>query len=546
MQPKLPSVAMLSPTRMASRAAAATPRALLLRPTGLPRRRLRLGHGRAPWTRTYYNDTSPWTSTSNKDVAVSPPRFGGRLPEDAPQMRYTAPDFPDQPVTLAWTVDAIFLQDDARRVVQALRSMTLRDSCTCDRCRDPLSGNKTYATTELPDGLGIANVEPSQEGLRVTFSHDLARLSDGSPESLHETLVPWSTVEVALHRRGVREPLMGDGTSDPVLFPQPRAVAVQTGVRYWDRAVLEQEVLTIDFQDYMEGGPSFWDAVINVCRLGIVYLTNVPREERSIVDITTRMANIRETFYGRTFDVRAKPDADNVAYTSGGLGLHQDLLYLDQPPKIQVLHCMDNSCHGGESLFSDGHRAAHLLWPFVAVSRRLGPLERRLIPFHYRKNGHHYHTIRSVLRGPDRDGGADLFWSPLFQAPHDYAIRDLRNWLEAARFLEALFSDDAAVHRRTMRPGDCVIFDNLRVLHGRTAFDLRDGGRRWLRGAYIAADDFLSCAAHMPLAQAHAYRGPVPWSPDLAREELRYSKWHDELRRQVCDWDPPVERRYIR
>ena len=88
------------------------------------------------------------------------------------------------------------------------------------------------------------------------------------------------------------------------------------------------------------------------------------------------LANIRETFYGRTFDVRAKPNAENVAYTSGYLGLHQDLMYLEPPPMIQVLHCMDNSCAGGESLFSDGDRVGRLARR-LPLSARARALNRR-------------------------------------------------------------------------------------------------------------------------------------------------------------------------
>jgi gamma-butyrobetaine dioxygenase len=40
-----------------------------------------------------------------------------------------------------------------------------------------------------------------------------------------------------------------------------------------------------------------------------------------------------------------------------------------------------------------------------------------------------------------------------------------------------------------MEPGECVIFDNRRILHARTAFA---GGERWLRGAYLDDDPYLS------------------------------------------------------
>lgn len=49
------------------------------------------------------------------------------------------------------------------------------------------------------------------------------------------------------------------------------------------------------------------------------------------------------------------------------------------------------------------------------------------------------------------------------------------------------------VYERMMKPGECVLFDNRRVLHARKAFEVGDAGKeRWLRGAYLDKDPFLS------------------------------------------------------
>ncbi|UNI18561.1 hypothetical protein JDV02_004821 [Purpureocillium takamizusanense] len=446
------------------------------------------------------------------------------------------------PITVAWTRDFLFVQDSPERGRRALKPATLRDSCACPRCRDPTSGQKSFASTEIPVDIGIADVRALDEGLAITFDNDMAR--DG--EHHHETVLPWTSVEMALKRRTVKD----------MPLPRKRSVLRRTGVQYWDAATLGRHVRSIDYAAYMEdGGEAFWDAVIDICRLGIVYLHNVPRDEESVVRITTRMANIRETFYGRTFDVRAKPDAENVAYTSGYLGLHQDLMYLDPPPMIQVLHCMDNSCAGGESLFSDGERVGRLLWPFVNASARLAPLADHHIPYQYDKNGHHYFASRYVIDHTEGGGFAGVHWSPPFQGRYLSAAKDLRPWIEPARVFEGLVNDPAAVYSRKMEPGECVLFDNLRTMHGRTAFDVAgatadaaaagggngsngSGGARWLRGAYIAAEDFLSRASHIPAGQAEAYRGPEEWTPENAQRELRETAWHQDVLDRVRKLDP--------
>ncbi|QPG96456.1 hypothetical protein C2857_004250 [Epichloe festucae Fl1] len=483
-------------------------------------------------------------SRQNRQVTTSSQAASASasVPEGAPQLVYRPKEAPDDAVTVSWTREHIYLRDGrlehGHGAQRALEPATLRDSCACAACKDPSSGQKSFASTEIPADIGIASARATEHGLGITFSNDVARFASQG----HEMILPWSHIQSALRRRAAA----------PRRDSRREAVLGRTGVRYWDARVLAQHVRKIDYAAFMKpGSPAFWDVVIDILRLGIVYLRNVPRDESSVVSITTRIANIRETFYGRTFDVRAKPNAENVAYTSGRLGLHQDLCYLSPPPMIQVLHCMDNSCSGGESLFSDGERAGRLLWPLVKTSRRMAPLAEHPVPYQYDKHGYFYRAERTVIDGDgDGDGEngfAGVYWSPPFQGRYRYedsaaATVDLRDWIAPARVFEGLVNHPDAVHSYKMEQGECVLFDNLRVMHGRNAFDAAAGGARWLRGAYIAAEDFLSRAAYIPAGQAEMYRGTHdPWTPEVAQRHLRSGQWYDHVVRRVRDVDPSID-----
>ena len=79
--------------------------------------------------------------------------------------------------------------------------------------------------------------------------------------------------------------------------------------------------------------------------------------------------------------------------------------------------------------------------------------------------------------------------------PQAVAPRRIEAWRNAAQQLNALFHDPSGIYERKMQPGDCVIFDNRRVLHARKAFEVQDFGKeRWLRGCYLDKDPFLSKA----------------------------------------------------
>ena len=70
---------------------------------------------------------------------------------------------------------------------------------------------------------------------------------------------------------------------------------------------------------------------------------------------------MRETNYGRWFEVRAEVNPNNLAYTNLGLQAHTDNPYRDPVPTLQLLACIENSVEGGESIVVDGFTAAERL-----------------------------------------------------------------------------------------------------------------------------------------------------------------------------------------
>ena len=58
---------------------------------------------------------------------------------------------------------------------------------------------------------------------------------------------------------------------------------------------------------------------------------------------------MRETNYGRHFEVRAEVNPINLALTGLGLPAHSDNPYRDPVPSVQVLYCLESSAAGGES-----------------------------------------------------------------------------------------------------------------------------------------------------------------------------------------------------
>lgn len=177
-----------------------------------------------------------------------------------------------------------------------------------------------------------------------------------------------------------------------------------------------------------------------------------------------------------------------------------DLLYFESPPGLQFLHCVRNSTVGGSSVFADSFRAAEIVrLNSQALFKSLTSFP---VTYHYVNDGKHYHYTRPTVvldqhsyRTHKRINHTN--WAPPFQAPFeaDTGSEDLgsafRQFIRASKEFAKNIDDPDAQFELTLKEGECVIFQNRRVLHARRAFDPTTGDR-WLKGAYIDVDAYQS------------------------------------------------------
>lgn len=81
-------------------------------------------------------------------------------------------------------------------------------------------------------------------------------------------------------------------------------------------------------------------------------------------------------------------------------------------------------------------------------------------------------------------------YSPPFQATFDVPENSVPV-AEALRQFASRVEAPENMYEYRLQEGECVIFNNRRVLHGRKEFDT-SAGERWLKGAYIDTDVFVS------------------------------------------------------
>lgn len=328
----------------------------------------------------------------------------------------------------------------------------LRDQCPCALCRHP-SGQRLFEIGELPEHPHAERVAMQSNGVRVTWrgeEHDsiypVAFLSD------HDLKSP----------RG--SPIKSWG-ADLTRFPEGD----------WPTVAQDPAAELVWLESYHAHG------------FGL--LRNVPVKPGMVAEVGDRLGFVRTTNYGRLFDVVSVPDPNNLANTALGLGVHSDNPYRDPTPGVQLLHCLVSEAPGGDSLLVDGFAAAERLR--AEQPEQFDLLTRVPATFRFVDKATDLQA-RTPLVSVDFEGHitAVHFNNRSFSgiaAP----IELIEPWYAAYRTFARILKQPERELVFRLAPGDLLVMQNERALHGRTAFD-PNLGRRHLQGCYVDKDGLES------------------------------------------------------
>lgn len=326
-----------------------------------------------------------------------------------------------------------------------------------EQARDPVSGQRGHGASALAGAAEVAEAAIDGETLALTFSPSGARRS------------------VALARLRDAAP----------------AIAA---IEHWPTPAPIAAAAPVAFAAYMSDDAALREALSRVARHGFALLAGAGDDPDAVLKAVARFGYVRETNYGRTFDVRVAPDPGNLAYTDRALDLHTDNPYRDPVPTLQLLHAIVAEADGGATLFVDGFAAAEAL-------RREDPeafdlLSRTPARFTYAEpSGARLSNTAPVL-GLDAAGAIQIVrlnHRSLDLDPGEAGATEA--WYGAYLDLYARLHDPAAAYERRLAPGEMVLFDNRRIVHGRRG--LAERSPRWLRGCYADMDGLKATLARV-------------------------------------------------
>ncbi len=372
---------------------------------------------------------------------------------------------PPQEAGLA-EIDRVEPGDDALEVVwrggarSRFHYLWLRDNCRCALCGDPVIGQKDFRITMMPLDIAPARVElDSPTALRVSWAND------GHVSPYDAAFLKTCAYEEDARRARQSRPILWDKT--------------------YLKAPPSRPFGQIDGKD-----ADLYETLCTVRDYGLCFLTDAPARDGVLEAFAQKIGYIQENNFGRIQDLRVDPAKRSVAFSDRRLVPHTDEPYRASPPGIIMFHCIETCAKGGgQSEFVDGFKAAEILRGedpegFAVLARQRQTSRRHFA-------GDVDLKAEFPVLSLDPFGALNgVRINDRVAAPLSIRHEDVVPFYRAYRRLLELTGAPDLTIARTLQPGDIAIFDNHRILHGRTALALE--GRRWLQWVQIERGDFFS------------------------------------------------------
>lgn len=342
------------------------------------------------------------------------------------------------------------LLDDGKRT-QEINALWLRERTQAADQLESMTQQRLFNSHAIDVALRL------EEAQRVDEHHIALTFSDGHHETFDLRVLAYELQD------------------DTTIFPVPIAWDAsldQVRVRFdWERVLAEPDYFRASLEAYLQ--------------FGYLILYSVPTDPERILQVGAHYGYVKETNFGRYFEVYSRPSGNDLAYRSVALGPHTDNPYRNPVPGIQLLHCLVNETTGGLSTLADSLKVLERLRQEDPDGYSL--LKSVPVRFRFVDAGTELITRRTMIQTDDDGRPTGVHYSPRLDALPLLSDVQTRQFHRARQRLGELLTDSMYEARFALAAGELMLFDNSRVLHGRTSYDPTEGHRH-LQGCYLDAD----------------------------------------------------------
>ena len=260
----------------------------------------------------------------------------------------------------------------------------------------------------------------------------------------------------------------------------------------WDSSL--KEIKNFKFQENFFESKEMYDLLISFYKYGFVIIKDIPTQDNFIVKFANSIGSVRRTNFGEYFNVRSKPDPNDLAYTSLALAPHTDNPYRKPVPCIQLLHCIESEVTGGFSTLVDGYTVTEdLKKEYFDYYKILSEIKVR---FRFTDKEVVLEDWSELIKLDENKDFKQVRFSPRLDYVPILEKDKLDLYYKARKKLSEMYNSDKYRIEFKLSPKDLIMMDNHRLLHGRTAYETKEGNR-FLQGCYIDYDSTEGKLRHL-------------------------------------------------
>ncbi len=335
----------------------------------------------------------------------------------------------------------------------------LRERVNGDRFVDKGTQQRLFDPTELEENIEIVSLNISNDCLEITFNDGIH-----TKLSIKNILKEFTNINDVKYIKKIK----------------------------WDSSL--KDLNNFEFNKNFFENEEMYKALTNFYQYGFVIFKKVPIKDNFIVDFANSIGSIRRTNFGEFFNVKSIPNPNDLAYTSLPLAPHTDNPYRNPVPCIQILHCIENEVSGGLSTLVDGFTVTEQLKKdFPNYYKILTEIKVR---FQFIDQKVVLEDWAEMIQLDELGDFKQVRFSPRLDFVPLMDKEKLELYYAARKKLSELYnSNDYRIEFKLM-PGDLLMMDNYRLLHGRTTYDANEGNR-FLQGCYIDYDSTEGKLKHL-------------------------------------------------
>ena len=254
--------------------------------------------------------------------------------------------------------------------------------------------------------------------------------------------------------------------------------------KLWEKNTITEQVFR-DF-DNMMSDEGFKIFLKNLYDFGFCVITDCKTELKTVEKIANKIGYIRQSIFGGLWSFESNENMADSAYTQEELRPHTDSTYSNDAPGLQLLLCCDYNAVGGDSIMVDGFKIAE----FIKNENKeiFDILSNVEVPGRYIGDGVILEARRPIFRLNSDKELLQVSFNNYDRA--DFRLKNelMIKFYQAIKKFDILANDQKFQWRHILKPGELLIFNNWRILHGRSSFK----GKRKMAGCYLNKEDFDS------------------------------------------------------